>query len=53
MKYTFRGKTYEILGERKEQLLRDFQHCEEIRDYGTISNRIINGLKWNWLKELQ
>lgn len=53
MKYTFRGKTYEIIGDRKEQLLRDFEYCEEIKDYGTISNRIINGLKWNWLRELQ
>jgi len=45
-------KTYEILGERKEQLLRDFQHCEEIKDYGTINNRIIKGTKWGWLKDL-
>jgi hypothetical protein len=61
MEYTYRGKRYEILSQitnkdgdtlRAEQLLRDFLHCEEVRDWGTIKNRITNGLKWGWLKEI-
>jgi len=51
--YTFQNKTYEILGERKEQLYNDFMHCEEIKDYVTIKNRIINGTMWGWLKEIK
>ena len=58
--YTYRGKRYEILSQitnkdgdtlRAEQLLRDFLHCEEVGDWGTIKNRITNGLMWGWLKE--
>lgn len=58
--YTYRGKSYEILSDitnkdgddlRAEQLLRDFLHCESVGDWGTISNRITNGLMWGWLKE--
>ena len=61
MEYTYRGKRYEILSQitnrdgdtlRAEQLLTDFLHCEEVRDWGTIKNRITNGLKWGWLKEI-
>ena len=61
MEYTYRGKRYEILSQitnrdgdtlRAEQLLRDFLHCEEVRDWGTIKNRITNGLKCGWLKEI-
>ena len=59
--YTYRGKRYEILSQitnkdgdtlRAEQLLRDFLHCEEVGDWGTIKNRITNGLKWGWLTEM-
>ena len=59
--YTYRGKRYEILSQitnkdgdtlRAEQLLRDFLHCEEVGDWDTIKNRITNGLKWGWLKEI-
>lgn len=49
--YTYKGKTYLIDDERKEFLLRDFQHCEEVGDWLTINNRITNGLLWGWLKE--
>ena len=58
--YTYKGKRYEILSQitnkdgdtlRAEQLLRDFLHCEEVGDWGTIKNRITNGLMWRWLKE--
>ena len=59
--YTYRGKSYEILSHitnkdgderRAEQLLIDFKHCESKGDWDTISNRITNGLKWGWLKEV-
>jgi len=59
--YTYRGKRYEILSavtnedgdiHRAEQLLTDFLHCESKGDWGTISNRITNGLLWGWLKEI-
>ena len=59
--YTYKGKRYEILSQitnkdgdtlRAEQLLTDFLHCEEKGDWGTISNRITNGLLWGWLKEI-
>jgi hypothetical protein len=60
--YTYRGKRYEILSEqtnrdedtnRDEQILSDFIYCEEKRDWDTIGNRISNGLKWGWLREIQ
>ena len=52
--YTFGGKRYEIIEEpqRANQLLRDFLHCEETKDWVTIKNRITNGLMWGWLKEV-
>ena len=59
--YTYRGKRYEILSYitdeddegRAEQLLIDFLHCEKVGDWDTIGNRISNGLKWGWLKEIE
>ena len=60
--YTYRGKGYQIISDianrdgdsgRGEQLLRDFQWCEKIGDWDTIGNRITNGLKWGWLKEIK
>ena len=53
--YTFKGITYEIIEEpqRSNQLLRDFLHCEETKDWVTIKNRITNGLLWGWLKEIK
>lgn len=51
--YTYKNKTYEILGERKKQLYIDFIHCEKIGDYLTIKNRIKNGTMWGWLKEIK
>lgn len=59
--YTYKGKPYEILSHitnrdgdegRADQLLRDFLHCESIGDWGTIKNRIRNGLLWGWLREI-
>lgn len=54
-RYTFGGKTYEIIEEeqRAKQLLRDFLHCEETKDWNTIKNRITNGTMWGWLKEVE
>lgn len=60
--YTYKGKSYEILRaecdspsqpNRAEGLLRDFLHCESVGDWGTIKNRITNGLIWGWLKEVE
>ena len=60
--YTYRGKRYEILSSvtnedgddgRAQQLLIDFLHCEKVGDWDTISNRITNGLKWGWIREIQ
>jgi hypothetical protein len=53
--YTYKGKTYEIISEDVPplQLLNDFKHCESIRDWVTINNRIIGGLTWGWLKEVK
>jgi len=56
-RYTFGGKTYEILTkegkERDKQILIDFLHCEETKDWRTIKNRITNGTMWGWLKEVE
>jgi hypothetical protein len=59
--YTYKGKPYEILSQitdkddkgRANQLLIDFLYCESVGDWGTIKNRITNGLLWGWLKELR
>ena len=59
--YTYKGIQYEILSEltdkddegRANQILRDFLHCEEKGDWGTIKNRISNGLMWGWLTEIK
>ena len=53
-RYTFKGITYEIREEpqRAKQLLRDFLHCEETKDWITIKNRITNGTMWGWLREI-
>ena len=59
--FIYRGKKYQILSEvtdvndvgRAEQLLRDFHYCVEVKDWDTIGNRITNGLKWGWLREIE
>jgi len=53
--YTFKGITYEIIEEpqRANQLLVDFLHCEEKKDWVTIKNRITNGTMWGWLREVK
>ena len=57
--YTYKNKTYQILitdewdrcRQREKQILKDFQYCEETGDWGTIKNRMTNGIKWGWLIE--
>tara|TARA_R110000796_G_scaffold104011_2_gene213519 strand:- start:1819 stop:2007 length:189 start_codon:yes stop_codon:yes gene_type:complete len=55
--FQFRGKLYEVQPEeeenRREHIYTDFLYCLKIRDYLTLKNRIINGLKWKWLKEIK
>ena len=58
--YTFKGITYELVDNKrdkrenwKEQVIRDFLHCEEKKDWITIKNRITNGTMWGWLKEVE
>jgi hypothetical protein len=50
--YHFRGKDYEINDELEERILDDFKYCEENKDWTTIENRIINGVKWGWMKKI-
>ena len=55
--YTYKNITYQIIitdewdrcREREEQRLTDFKYCEKIGDWGTIKNRMTNGIKWGWL----
>ena len=44
--FTFRGKTYECIGENKDFDIRQFNILIEWKDWDTIKNRIINQLKW-------
>jgi hypothetical protein len=56
-RYNYRKEVYEINSDegeqRDEQILMDFLHCEKVRDYNTIENRITNGLMWGWLKKIK
>ena len=55
--FEFGGNLYSIHSdegkERDEQILIDFNHCLENRDWTTIRNRITNGLMWGWLTEIK
>lgn len=53
--YTYKGTEYIVIGDSDkdtERLIQDFKYCESIKDYNTIRNRIINGVKWGWLKQV-
>ena len=58
--YNYKNKQYQITiqdegdfsRQREEQILSDFKFCEKNSDYLTINNRMTNGLKWGWLKEI-
>jgi hypothetical protein len=57
--YNYKNKEYQIVigdegkynKQREKQILSDFLFCEKNGDYLTIENRIINGVKWGWLKQ--
>ena len=59
--YKYKGKTYQIVvtdegdrcRQREEQILKDFEYCEQTHDYTTIKNRMTNGIKWGWLIEIK
>jgi hypothetical protein len=44
--FTFKGKTYECIGEDREFQIRQFRYAIETKQWTTVSNRIINQLKW-------
>lgn len=44
--FTFRGKTYECIGENKDFDISQFNILIEWKDWNTIKNRIINQLLW-------
>ena len=53
--YTYRGVSYEVVGESEsdtKRLIQDFIYCESVKDYTTIKNRIINGTTWGWLRQV-
>jgi hypothetical protein len=60
MNYTFEGKHYKIKitdesprnEERSQQIYDDFKYCESQSDWVTIKNRIIGGVKWGWMVEV-
>ena len=55
MIFVYRGKEYKIQSNdgRDEIILNDFEWCVRNKDWDTIGNRITNGLKWGWLKEIE
>jgi hypothetical protein len=44
--FTYKGKTYECIGENKDFDIEQFNILIEWEDWITISNRITNQLKW-------
>lgn len=44
--FTYKGKTYECIGENKDFDIEQFNILTEWEDWITISNRITNQLKW-------
>ena len=44
--FTYRGKTYECIGENRDFDIDQFNFLVKQKDWKTISNRIINQLKW-------
>ena len=44
--FSYRGKTYECIGENRDFDIAQFSILIEQKDWTTISNRIINQLKW-------
>ena len=58
--FKFKGKTYEFTDKWEETCLNDskqfqmfqFNHLIEIKDFVTLENRIINQLKFGYLKQI-
>lgn len=44
--FTFKGKTYECIGEDREFQIRQFRYAIETKQWITVKNRIINQLLW-------
>lgn len=52
--FTFKGKTYECIGEDREFQIRQFRYAIETKQWVTVKNRLINQLKWGPLvKEIK
>lgn len=45
-RFEFGGKTYECIGEDKDFQIKQFRFAIEDKQWVTVSNRIINQLKW-------
>ena len=50
--YKYKGVEYEIDDPIAQQILDDFLYCESIGDWKTIKNRMINGIKFEWLRKI-
>ncbi len=44
--FTFKGVTYECVGEDKEWQTIQFRYAIESKQWNTVKNRITNQLKW-------
>ena len=44
--FTFKGKTYECIGEDRDWQIIQFRFAIKDKQWITVSNRIINQLKW-------
>lgn len=51
--YKYKGVEYEILDPNAQRILDDFLYCESIGEWQTIKNRMINGIKFEWLREIK
>ena len=52
--FTFKGKTYECIGDDREFQIRQFRYAIETKQWLTVKNRLINQLKWGPLvKEIK
>jgi hypothetical protein len=56
--FTFGGKIYEIIAQEYDHqpsswYAEQMQFAINTNDYATVKNRIINGLKSGWIKEIK
>jgi len=45
--FTYRGKTYECVGEDKDFQIKQFRFAIKDKQWQTVKNRITNQLKWH------